>query len=175
MRVPSGLITDASPSFAESSTEADANAQRSDVVRVPAFSAASRDSGCGSTSGPRSSESSVSIPDARASDSARAQAVELFTDVREHQRRLKSKGLELTNEADEKGTGPASFMLVDPDESGHLWIQQVGLGGIPQIVARETELLRLVQQYADEHRTAKQMRPQEYVGFMSAGTHECGL
>ena len=38
-----------------------------------------------------------------------------FTDVREHQRRLKSKGLKLTSEADEKGKGPASFTLVDPD------------------------------------------------------------
>lgn len=44
-----------------------------------------------------------------------AQAVERFTDVREHQRRLKSKGFELTKEADERGTGPAGFMLVDPD------------------------------------------------------------
>jgi lactoylglutathione lyase len=44
-----------------------------------------------------------------------AQALEQFTDVREHQRRLKSRGLTLTSEADENGTGPASFMLVDPD------------------------------------------------------------
>ena len=44
-----------------------------------------------------------------------AQAVESFTDVREHQRRLKSSGLTLTTEADEKGTGPASLMLADPD------------------------------------------------------------
>ena len=44
-----------------------------------------------------------------------AQAVESFTDVREHQRRLKSNGLTLMTEADEKGTGPASFMLADPD------------------------------------------------------------
>jgi catechol 2,3-dioxygenase-like lactoylglutathione lyase family enzyme len=44
-----------------------------------------------------------------------AQALERFTDVREHQRRLKSRGLKLTKEADEKGTGPAGFMLVDPD------------------------------------------------------------
>jgi lactoylglutathione lyase len=44
-----------------------------------------------------------------------AQALEMFTDVREHQRRLKSKGLTLTSEADESGTGPASFMLADPD------------------------------------------------------------
>jgi catechol 2,3-dioxygenase-like lactoylglutathione lyase family enzyme len=44
-----------------------------------------------------------------------AQAVESFTDVREHQRRLKSSGLTLMTEADEKGTGPASLMLADPD------------------------------------------------------------
>ena len=44
-----------------------------------------------------------------------AQAIERFTDVREHQRRLKSKGLKPASEADENGTGPASFMLVDPD------------------------------------------------------------
>jgi lactoylglutathione lyase len=48
--------------------------------------------------------------------------------VREHQRRLKSQGLKLTNEVDESSpqdesvrladsTGPASFMMVDPD--GH--------------------------------------------------------
>ena len=45
----------------------------------------------------------------------KAQAVEEFTDVREHQRRLKAKGLALTSEADENSTGPASFMLIDPD------------------------------------------------------------
>jgi uncharacterized glyoxalase superfamily protein PhnB len=44
-----------------------------------------------------------------------AQAVEPFTDVREHQRRLQSKGLTLATEADEQGTGPASLMLADPD------------------------------------------------------------
>jgi hypothetical protein len=54
-----------------------------------------------------------------------AQAVAEFTDVREHQRRLKSKGLKLTNEADEKGTGPASFMLIDPDGNPVLIDQHV--------------------------------------------------
>jgi catechol 2,3-dioxygenase-like lactoylglutathione lyase family enzyme len=44
-----------------------------------------------------------------------AQAIDLFTDVREHQRRLKSSGLTLTSEADEKGKGPARFTLADPD------------------------------------------------------------
>ena len=45
----------------------------------------------------------------------KAQAVEPFADVREHQRRLKAKGLKLTSEADEKAAGPASFTLMDPD------------------------------------------------------------
>lgn len=55
----------------------------------------------------------------------KAQAVEPFTDVREHQRRLKSKGLELTAEADEKGRGPAGFRLVDPDGNPVLIDQHV--------------------------------------------------
>jgi len=38
-----------------------------------------------------------------------------FTDVRELQRQLKAKGVKLQTEADEKTTGPASFMAVDPD------------------------------------------------------------
>ena len=56
-----------------------------------------------------------------------AQAIEPFTDVREHQRRLKSKGLTITNEADEKGTGPASFSLIDPDGNPVLVDQHVPL------------------------------------------------
>ena len=55
----------------------------------------------------------------------KAQAVEAFTDVREHQRRLKSKGLELANEADESSTGPASFVVVDPDGNPVLIDQHV--------------------------------------------------
>jgi lactoylglutathione lyase len=54
-----------------------------------------------------------------------AQAVAEFTDVREHQRRLKSKGLTLTSEADEKGKGPASLTLVDPDGNPVLLDQHV--------------------------------------------------
>ena len=38
-----------------------------------------------------------------------------FTDVRELQKLAKERGLELTTEADESTTGPASFVLVDPD------------------------------------------------------------
>jgi lactoylglutathione lyase len=40
---------------------------------------------------------------------------ETFTDVREIQRELKSRGIELTSEADEDTTGPASLTLTDPD------------------------------------------------------------
>ena len=47
--------------------------------------------------------------------SANAEPLETFTDVREIQRTLKSRGLEITTEADETTTGPASFVLTDPD------------------------------------------------------------
>ncbi len=43
------------------------------------------------------------------------QEVEPFTDVRELQRELKARGIELTSEADEATAGPASLMLLDPD------------------------------------------------------------
>lgn len=38
-----------------------------------------------------------------------------FTDIREIQRYLKSKGVKLTTEADESTKGPASIVLSDPD------------------------------------------------------------
>lgn len=38
-----------------------------------------------------------------------------FDDVREIQKQLKSKSITLDTEADENTTGPASFMLTDPD------------------------------------------------------------
>lgn len=44
-----------------------------------------------------------------------AQPVDSFTDVRELQRELKAKGVELAQEADESTTGPASFVIIDPD------------------------------------------------------------
>lgn len=44
-----------------------------------------------------------------------ARQQDTFTDVRKLQRQLKERGLELVSEADEGTTGPASFMLVDPD------------------------------------------------------------
>ena len=40
---------------------------------------------------------------------------ETFTDVRNLQRQLKTEGITLQTEADESTTGPASFMLLDPD------------------------------------------------------------
>ena len=44
-----------------------------------------------------------------------AQPVDPFTDVRELQRRLRAEGVSFMTEADESTTGPASFVIVDPD------------------------------------------------------------
>ncbi len=44
-----------------------------------------------------------------------ASAVGSFTDVRELQRRLKSQDVEFVAEVDETGSGPGSFVIVDPD------------------------------------------------------------
>jgi len=48
-----------------------------------------------------------------------------FTDVRELQRQLKAKGVALLQQADESTTGPASFMVVDPDGNPILFDQHV--------------------------------------------------
>jgi lactoylglutathione lyase len=48
-----------------------------------------------------------------------------FTDVRELQRQLKTSGLSMTTEADENTTGPAYFMLDDPDGNTILIDQHV--------------------------------------------------
>ena len=48
-----------------------------------------------------------------------------FTDVRELQRQLRTAGLQLLSEADEGTTGPASFMVVDPDGNPILVDQHV--------------------------------------------------
>ena len=48
-----------------------------------------------------------------------------FTDVREIQRHLKGLGVELTSEADESTTGPASITLTDPDGTQILLDQNV--------------------------------------------------
>lgn len=44
-----------------------------------------------------------------------AQPLAQFTDVRELQRQLKARGVSMAVEADESTTGPASFVIVDPD------------------------------------------------------------
>jgi catechol 2,3-dioxygenase-like lactoylglutathione lyase family enzyme len=44
-----------------------------------------------------------------------AQPLPTFTDVRELQRQLKAQGVTFASEADETTTGPASFVVVDPD------------------------------------------------------------
>ena len=54
-----------------------------------------------------------------------AQALETFTDVRELQRELKARGVPLESEADESTTGPASFIVVDPDGNQILVDQHV--------------------------------------------------
>ncbi len=44
-----------------------------------------------------------------------ANTLAAFTDVRDLQREVKAQGIELAHEADESTTGPASFMIFDPD------------------------------------------------------------
>jgi catechol 2,3-dioxygenase-like lactoylglutathione lyase family enzyme len=57
--------------------------------------------------------------------SSDAQPLSEFTDIRELQRQLKASGITLLAEADESSTGPASFMLVDPDGNTILVDQHV--------------------------------------------------
>jgi len=54
-----------------------------------------------------------------------AQKLAAFTDVRDLQRQLKAQDVEFTDEADESTTGPASFMLFDPDGNPILVDQHV--------------------------------------------------
>ncbi len=56
---------------------------------------------------------------------ASAQPVAEFTDVRELQRQLKAAGLTFEVQADETTTGPASFIVVDPDGNQVLVDQHV--------------------------------------------------
>ena len=51
--------------------------------------------------------------------------LEDFTDVRDLQKQLKEKGIELASEADKNSTGPASFMVLDPDGNPILIDQHV--------------------------------------------------
>ncbi|HJQ98127.1 MAG TPA: VOC family protein [Candidatus Polarisedimenticolaceae bacterium] len=52
-----------------------------------------------------------------------AQNLTDYTDVRELQKQLKAAGLSLMVEADESSTGPASFVVVDPDGNPVLFDQ----------------------------------------------------
>ena len=53
------------------------------------------------------------------------QKLDSFSDVRDIQKSLKSKGVDLMSEVDEATNGPASFMLVDPDGNTILFDQHV--------------------------------------------------
>ena len=57
--------------------------------------------------------------------SSDARQLRAFTDVRELQRQLKGRGVNMIAEADESSTGPASFMMVDPDGNTILVDQHV--------------------------------------------------
>ncbi|MEM7538622.1 MAG: VOC family protein [Chloroflexota bacterium] len=54
-----------------------------------------------------------------------AESLDEFTDVRELQRALKAQGVAFAQEADESTTGPASFVVVDPDGNPILVDQHV--------------------------------------------------
>ena len=54
-----------------------------------------------------------------------ASKLENYDDVREIQKRLKEKGIKLQMEADEKTTGPASFIVIDPDGNPVLFDQHI--------------------------------------------------
>ncbi|MFJ3960737.1 VOC family protein [Streptomyces sp. NPDC090036] len=56
---------------------------------------------------------------------ANASALESFTDIRDVQRRLKARGVELLTEVDESGSGPGSFLILDPDGNPVLFDQHV--------------------------------------------------
>jgi len=54
-----------------------------------------------------------------------AKPLDSFTDIRDLQRELREKGMTFAQEADESTTGPASFVLVDPDGNPVLIDQHV--------------------------------------------------
>lgn len=55
----------------------------------------------------------------------KAEQVDSFSDVRELQRQLKAQGVELATEANETTTGPAHFIVIDPDGNPILVDQHV--------------------------------------------------
>jgi len=54
-----------------------------------------------------------------------SQTLDSFTDIRDLQKELKAKGISFENEADESTSGPASFVIVDPDGNPILVDQHV--------------------------------------------------
>ena len=54
-----------------------------------------------------------------------ANKLDSFTDVRDLQRELKARSVKFESEADESTTGPASFIVVDPDGNPILIDQHV--------------------------------------------------
>ena len=56
---------------------------------------------------------------------ANANKLKSFTDVRDIQKELKTKGFTMITEADENTKGPASFVIVDPDGNPILVDQHV--------------------------------------------------
>jgi catechol 2,3-dioxygenase-like lactoylglutathione lyase family enzyme len=54
-----------------------------------------------------------------------AQKLPAYTDVREIQRGLKAQGVQFATEADESTTGPAHFVITDPDGNSILFDQHV--------------------------------------------------
>ena len=54
-----------------------------------------------------------------------AEKLDSFADVRDLQKDLKEKGIAFDTEADESSTGPASFVIVDPDGNPILVDQHV--------------------------------------------------
>lgn len=52
-----------------------------------------------------------------------ANEIGAFTDVRELQRTLRERGVEVVSEVDEAGSGPGSFIVVDPDGNPILFDQ----------------------------------------------------
>lgn len=54
-----------------------------------------------------------------------AQKLESFDDVRDIQKNLKNHGIQFASEADEASTGPASFVITDPDGNTILVDQHV--------------------------------------------------
>jgi catechol 2,3-dioxygenase-like lactoylglutathione lyase family enzyme len=54
-----------------------------------------------------------------------ANNLEDFNDIRDIQKELKQKGIKFETEADENTTGPASFMILDPDGNTILLDQHI--------------------------------------------------